>query len=268
MLRMFRPLANGFLLFLGLLSFAPAEASIPFTDVSTGDISYESIETLYEQGIIGDDGSHLFRPRELIARDDFTSIVMEVGCEECLRPDQNLILSYTSPVFPDVGFENENFYCIARAESLSVVRGYVLDDSGRTSCQDGTTYGSVPFCPMNNITRIEAAAVLLRHAGFWDEIRNANDYEHRYVLSDVSDYWYGYAMRAIDFELIAADDEGRVSPNEYINRAEFARMAAKILQSRLCEEGNVDSDDRFRTNRSNSEQDTEDAPGITGNNAG
>lgn len=93
--------------------------------------------------------------------------------------------------------------------------------------------------------------MLLRHAGFWDETRNANAYDRRYAISDTSEYWYGYAMRALDFELFPIDASGRVSPNEYINRAEFARMAAKILRSRICDVSGADIDDRFRTSRGN-----------------
>lgn len=227
-----------------------AGAAMPFVDMQTeSSATYDAVQTLYDRHVIFDNGTHLFNPRGLIARDDFTSIVMEVGCERCLQPTPDIIFAYTSRVFEDVGFDNENFYCIARAESLGVVRGYVLDESGTVSCQDKTVHSSVPFCPVNNITRIEAAAVLLRHAGFWDETRNASDYDHRYAISDISEYWYGYAMRALDFELFPIDASGRVSPNEYINRAEFARMAAKILRSRICEAAGSDVDDRFRTSR-------------------
>jgi hypothetical protein len=247
MSRLVRFLLPALALFAGCVP--SASAAVPFTDIAPGDATYQAVETLYDRGIISDDGTHLFNPRSLIARDDFTSIVMEVGCERCLHPSPDLIVAYTSPVFPDVGFTNENFYCIARAEALGVVRGYVLDESGRTSCQDGSSYSTVPFCAGNNITRIEAAAVLLRHAGFWDETRNASDYEHRYTINDVSAYWYGYAMRALDFDLVSLDAEGRLAPSEYINRAEFARMAAKILLSRICDATGTDTDDRFRTSR-------------------
>lgn len=88
---------------------------------------------------------------------------------------------------------------------------------------------------MNNVTRIEAAAVLLRQAGLWDEIKNNGFYVKNVTLQDVNTYWYGYAQKAVEVGLISIDKDGNLFPDEYIMRKEFVVMASKIFSINMCQ---------------------------------
>lgn len=134
----------------------------------------------------------------------------------------------------DILKTNKYFYCISYAKEKEIVRGYTLDTTGKTQCQNNQTFSEVPFCPANSITRIEAAAVLLRQSGLWNDNYNSNPYTKNIVLQDVDTYWYGYAQKAVESGLITMDNFGKVSPNEYITKKEFVAMAAKIFTINMC----------------------------------
>lgn len=72
-----------FLIFLGESVFA---ADIPFTDVRPSDPYYKAVKTLYNNRIISDDGSHLFRPNEAMSRDFYVALSVSVGCKKCETP--------------------------------------------------------------------------------------------------------------------------------------------------------------------------------------
>lgn len=137
---------------------------LPFTDVSPTDDYYPDLVNLYERGIIADSPNGRFNPDSLMNRDDFVSIVVGVGCRKCLMPSFEDILKYKSLPFVDFKRENQNFYCVSYAKEQGIVEGYVADASGKSLCEDGQSYSETPFCAYNKITRIEAAAVLLRQS--------------------------------------------------------------------------------------------------------
>lgn len=145
------------------------------------------------------------------------------------------IIRYNQDPFVDILKKNRYFYCISYAKEKEIVRGYTLDSAGKTQCQNKQEFSEVPFCPANNITRIEAAAVLLRQAGLWNESYNDNPYEKRMTLPDVDAYWYGYAQKAVESGLIAPGTDKKISPNEYITRKEFVMMASKIFTINMCQ---------------------------------
>lgn len=53
-------------------------AEIPFTDVKPTDIYYNAVRELYKNQVISDDGSHLFRPQDLMARDFYVALSVAV----------------------------------------------------------------------------------------------------------------------------------------------------------------------------------------------
>lgn len=145
------------------------------------------------------------------------------------------MIRYNINPFIDILKKNQYFYCISYAKEKEIVRGYTLDSSGNTQCQDGKNFSEVPFCPVNNITRIEAAAVLLRQSGLWNESYNNSPYEKKIALTDVDSYWYGYAQKAVESGLITVDGDKKIFPNEYITRKEFVIMASKIFTINMCQ---------------------------------
>lgn len=208
-------------------------AAHPFTDVTPSDPFYEAVDTLYSRQIIANEGDNLFHPNDLINRDFFISLIMGIGCQYCDPPSIDSVIRYQHSPFVDLHKTNPHYYCIASAENNNITQGYITDTTGTTSCEDGNTYSSNPFCPSNTITRIEAAAMLLRQAELWNDTLNQNT-ERTITITDVSNYWYGYAKKAIEVGLITLQPNGTIGQNDKITRGEFALMAAQTLQYTQC----------------------------------
>lgn len=228
---MFKKIFLSLLLLLPSLAFA---SELPFTDVFSQSSYYADLKHMYDAGVISDTTDHLFHPDGLLPRDEFVTIAVGVSCRKCIYPSPEDIVHYNQDPFIDIPKKNQYFYCISYAKEKDIVRGYILDETGKTQCQNRQSFSEVPFCPANSITRIEAAAVLLRQAGLWNEDMNSGSYEKKMTFSDVDAYWYGYAQKAIESGLIRTGSEGKVSPNEYITRKEFVTMASKIFTINMC----------------------------------
>lgn len=221
-------------LLLTFFPFCAFAAELPFTDVSPVASYYSDLKYMYDAGVIDDTPDHAFRPDGLLRRDEFVSIVVGVSCRKCLYPSAEDILRYTMNPFVDILKTNKFFYCISYAKEKEIIRGYTLDSTGKTQCQNGQDFSEVPFCGANNITRIEAAAVLLRQTGLWNETYNSASYDKNILLSDVDTYWYGYAQKAVEIGLMSLGADKKVFPNEYITRKEFVTMASKIFVINMC----------------------------------
>lgn len=168
-----------------------------------------------------------------------------MSCRKCIEPSLDDIIRYKTSPFVDILKKNQYFYCISYAKEKEIVRGYVLDSTGNTQCQNGQNFKEVPFCPVNSISRIEAAAVLLRQAGLWTEALNSSAFEKKMTLSDVDTYWYGYAQKAIQSGLITTGANNKIFPNEYITRKEFVVMASKIFTINMCSVKNNENPNDF-----------------------
>lgn len=172
-------------------------AAAPFTDVKPEDAFYTAVSELYDARIISDDGSGLFRPNEPMNRDFYVSLATMIGCKECLTPSYEDIARYHTSPFEDLSKENPYYYCIAYAQDEDITQGYIVDTTGKAVCENGNSYVTPPFCAENKTTRIEAAAMLLRRAHLWNDTLNSQHYERNEIISDVTEYWYGYAQKAL-----------------------------------------------------------------------
>lgn len=225
---------NGiFLLLLAFYSLWNA-SSLPFTDVAKSDNFYSNLEYLYNMWIIKDNPTHKFNPSWLIRRDEFVGIVVWVWCKDCINPRIEDIIKYTSIPFIDVEKNNPYFYCISSGKEDWIIKWYLLDSSSKYTCQNNKTFSQTPFCPENNITRIEAVTVLLRTAKIWNDELNSN-ISRTTEISDVDDKWYGFAKKWIEVWILSLNGDKKVFPNEYINKAEFINMAYKIFGINSCE---------------------------------
>jgi hypothetical protein len=214
---------------------------MPFTDVRKTDTYYNAVRELYTNQIISDDGSHLFRPTDLMARDFYVALSVAVGCKKCETPSPEDIIKYRVSPFVDLTKVNPYYYCIAYAKEENIAQGYTPDQTGKAYCEDKKSYTSSPFCARNNITRIEAAAVLLRRANLWNDTINAGNFVKKLSIPDVSTYWYGYAQKAIEMGIIKQESDGTIGQDTKITRGEFALMAAKILTYTQCEFRNTNN---------------------------
>ena len=218
--------------FLGLQFVSAAEN--PYSDIAPTDPYYNSVLELYNARVISDDGTHLFRPHDLMNRDFYVSLATAIGCKQCLTPTAEDIAKYTYSPFVDLPKTNEFYYCIAYAEDVGITQGYTLDPAThKTSCESGGEFSESPFCPDNKISRIEAAAMLLRRANLWDDTKNTSTLPVE-NFTDVSPYWYGYAVKGIEIGIITKKSDGSIGQDEKITRGEFAIMASKILQYTQC----------------------------------
>lgn len=211
-------------------------SDMPFTDVRPADPYYQAVSDLYAGGVISDSGDHLFRPDDQMKRDFYVSLVVGVGCKKCITPSPSDIVRYLQSPFVDLSKINPYYYCIAYAHDIWVVQGYKPDQTGQVSCEDNHPYTSSPFCEDNQISRIEAVAVLLRRAKLWDDTMNSNSQREKpLAITDTTDYWYGYAKKGIEMKMISQKPDGTIGQDEKITRGEFALMAAKILAYTQCQ---------------------------------
>ena len=75
--------------------------------------------------------------------------------------------------------------------------------------------------------------MLLRQANLWSDSLNTRT-PRTDTISDVTDYWYGYAQKAISMGLITKNPDNSIRPDEFISRGEFAIMAARTLEFSQC----------------------------------
>lgn len=209
-------------------------AEMPFTDVSPSDTYYNAVFDLYNKWVITDDGSHLFQPGELMNRDFYVALAVAVGCRKCETPSMSDIILYRESPFIDLVKTNKYYYCIAYAKDVGITQWYIPDNTGKAYCEDGASYISPPFCAKNTISRIEAAAILLRRVELWNDSLNAGVFDRTLSIPDVSPYWYGYAKKGIEAGLITQKSDGTIWQDEKITRGEFALMAGRSLAFSQC----------------------------------
>lgn len=236
-----------------------------FYDIDSDYEYLEELQLLYDRGMIIPDISGRFNPDAFLNRDEFVGIAMEVSCERCVQPHtefSSIEKYFNTEIYFDLNNRNPYFYCIAEADSQNAVRGYDIGES----CENGTSqFGERPFCPLNQINREEAIAVLLRNAGIFTISDNAEVIRDigagnitQSIAPDVAPRnddgsvytFYGYLKRAIDyqieefdtqgnstvFSLIDRDSSGNIYPKRAVTKWEFLRMAYIALKTNSCRE--------------------------------
>ena len=194
----------------------------PFPDVEETHPYFQQILNLYKDRVISGYADGSFKPDQKLSRAEFIKIALGVtNCVDCTTPNDAIKEKYRSNPFPDVSLPSWYFYCISIAKELGMITGY----------------GDGLFRPERNISRAEAAAVLLRQSGI--EITEAP--EGAFV--DVPDYaWYvDYVYTAVEIGLIQ-ENFGIVGPDVEITRGEFAFMAAGVKDIKECRLVDTDND--------------------------
>ncbi len=222
------------LTFLFLIIFNVTFAEIPFTDVSTKDYFYYDLDYLYNVWIIKNTSDNLFYPNSLIKRDEFVWIVIWVGCVDCINPTIEDILKYNTTPFVDILKTNPYYYCISKWKDSGIVEWYKLNNNWVYICQNNQAYKQTPFCPENNITKIEATTILLRAAKIYDDELNQKAVK-TITIADIDNNWYWFAKKWIEIGLLKLDENNKIYPNEFIKRKDFISMATKIFWINSCE---------------------------------
>ncbi len=233
-MKIFLKILFAIVVFLFTTANAFAQDNLPFTDIKADSPYYNAVKNLYDARVISDDGSHLFRADAPMNRDFFVSLAVQIGCKQCLTPTVDDLIQYQQSPFVDFPKTNQFYYCVAYAANEGITQGYITDNSGKTSCENGETFSSNPFCAENSISRIEAAAMLLRRANLWNESLNSSNFDRSENISDVSYYWYGYAKKALEVGILTKKSDNSIWQDEKITRGEFALMSSVILGYTQC----------------------------------
>ncbi|MBI5422146.1 S-layer homology domain-containing protein [Candidatus Peregrinibacteria bacterium] len=200
----------------------PSTAS-PFVDVTPENPYYKAILDLYKRRIIMGYEDATFKPEAKISRAEFVKIALgATNCLDCSKPNDVQRQKYSSNApFPDVSLSAWYYFCIAIAKELGMVTGY----------------GDGFFRPERNISRAEAAAVLIRQSGV--EVQKAPDDAY---LDMANDAWYkDYVYTAVGMGLIP-NHSGFVLPDQQITRGEFAFMASSLVEIKDCRLADSDGD--------------------------
>ncbi len=235
-----------------------------FTDVDSNYKYRDELQTLYDNEIIQSNLDWKFNPYQVVKRDDFMWVAMEVTCEKCIFPhtDYNYIKFYSGKdTFWDLEENNENFYCIYEADNEE----YFSEYSAGYECDDGTSQDWwIPFCVNDVVTRQEAIMVLMKSSNLISErtvLRVLQDIDSWSITENLSDdvsaknsdgsanLYYPYLQKALDIELVEyssnwgekvykllEEDEWKLRAWEAITREELLYMAYIIYKLNACED--------------------------------
>lgn len=140
-----------------------------------------------------------FKPDNNMTRAEFASMLSNI-----LTIPKN---SKTT-TFADVSSDKWYAEAVNLVAGIGVIKGY----------DDGL------FRPEQNITRAEATSLLMRCAN------NLSKTNSNTQLSDINAHWaYNDIIKAIDGNIIDGYPDGTFRPNDYISRAEVAKITNKLL---------------------------------------
>lgn len=235
-----------------------------FSDIDKSYPYYRELQTLYDRGMIVPDSSGKFNPKQLLNRDDFVGILVEVSCEKCIQPNvsSNLLTQHKdTELFFDISKSNKNYYCIAEAKEKKYVKWYEVS----SVCNDGSSRNwEIPFCPNNNIILEEALAIVMRASGIMsisEEQNILNQIQSGRITEPLSwdvtthntdwkiNSFYPYIQKALNYEVVDYDANGNkytypllektgnfINPKKNINKEEFLKIAFVALKSNSCYE--------------------------------
>ena len=242
--------------------------SIPVEDIFSDineDYKYlDELQALYNNWMIKPDVNWRFNPLELLNRDEFVWILMEVSCEDCIQPNTSLdlIKEYENKQsFFDVNKINKYYYCVEDASEQWFVKGY----HPWTVCDNGVSKEwEIPYCPENTIILEEAIAVLLRASWILtnEEAEKVRQNIYNWIVTEVlsedvspknidgSVYsFYPDFQKALEYEIIEVDTDGNVvistlleviewklRPKQAVSKEDFLRIAYLTLKANSCDD--------------------------------
>jgi hypothetical protein len=241
-----------------------------FSDIDSNYKYLHELQTLYDKWMIIPDASWKFNPNELLNRDEFVWILMEVTCKDCIQPltSNDLITKFqNSQVFYDIWKTNKYFYCVEDANDSWFVTGY----HPWTTCENWISKEwEKPFCPSNTIILEEAIAVILRASWILniqeaekirEDIRNWIITEN--ISEDVSPLnedgsvysFYPDLYTALNYEVDDVDinwnvkrysliekKDWKLRPKQAISKEKFLRIAYVALKANSCSDIKSDKD--------------------------
>lgn len=184
---------------------APKDTETPFDDVQTTDWFYDTVQYVYDEGLMAGTGDRIFSPQQTTTRGMIVTILHRMaGSPEAETQD-------FTDVDPDAWY--------APAINWSIESGV------------GAGYGGGLFGPDDAITREQMASFLYRYAELKDyDVTAVGDLNDFADASAVSDWAEDVMSWAVGADLFAGRDNNQLAPQGLTTRAE----AATILM-RYCE---------------------------------
>lgn len=172
-----------------------------FPDVNEAHEHFNAVEFLHEQSIIHGYDDGMFRPDQLVTRAEATKMIVG-GLHVPYEGEYNV-------VFPDVTSEAWYFAYVMGGHEAGVIDGY----------EDGT------FKPGENVNMAETLKILLEAA----EVDLPSPSSK--VFADVEPgLWFApHALYAREYNIVIADDEGKLNGDKDVTRSEFAEVVYRLM---------------------------------------
>lgn len=180
------------------------DTEVPYTDLGNHVWAQDAIDYLYQQGIITDDGSGLYRPYDNTTRGDFMLMIVNA-----------FQLSGGKDNFSDVPVGSPYYNAIAAAKALDIARGT----------------GDGLFHPEWGLTRQDAMVILVRtfkNTGSPLTPGTISDLARFSDVADVSDYAIADMAALVKIGFIQGTGD-KLNPKSMISRAETAMILYRIL---------------------------------------
>lgn len=206
-----------------LQNYDPKIAGVQlFTDLTTSMQSFDDVIKLVRLGILSKPADGLFRPKDLLSREEFVRLNLGAVCVQCTNFDEKVKFAidgiYGQSPFPDSDISDELLYCVKEAKNQGIVSGY-----------KGTPNQGY-FLPQNSISRAEATKVILE--------TGRQEFPGELILSDTVEagkpWYYNYVLSAQKARLyprgrfVAVDT---LSPDDFTTwfNAEVAKPSSTFI---------------------------------------
>lgn len=180
---------------------------MPFTDVKAGDWFYNAVKFAYENSLMNGETDILFMPNNNLNRAMLVTILY--------RLENTSTISEVNK-FSDVAIGQWYANAVVWASANGIVNGY----------EDGT------FLPMQNVSREEMAAMLMRYAKYkgYDVSKSAD--LTGYVDGNKVSAWAVPNMQwASGSGLIKGDESNKLNPQGNATRAEAAMILMRFIEN-------------------------------------
>ena len=180
------------------------EKTESFSDLGEAEWARDSIEKLFQKGIVSGKEIGKFKPNDTITREEFVKMIC--GAFELQRGTKTVI-------FSDVPADRWSYDAIMTAASCGVVSGY--GDN---------------FNPSELIKREDIAAILVRAVNHKNIDMKIDSYDVPFTdAEEISEYAKESVNILYQNKIISGRDDGRFAPRDNATRAEAAKMICGAL---------------------------------------
>jgi len=180
---------------------------MPFTDIKVGDWFYNAVKFAYENNLMNGETDTLFKPNNNLNRAMLVTILYRLENSPSVSGANN---------FNDVVAGQWYSNAVIWASTNGIVNGY----------EDGT------FLPMQNVSREEMAAMLMRYAKYKGyDVSKTVDLTSYVDGSTVSAWALSNMQWANGSGLIKGDENNKLNPQGSATRAEAAMILMRFIEN-------------------------------------